>query len=283
MAPTSTMAPRRSTRLRSPSTSSDRAPLIVDTLDSPAPTPTTTLTPAPQCDPFPPPIDGGGAHHRCRCPGLPCQSSSLRLPSSSPPPPFPSRSSRALHQTIGRSPWHAFSRPRKRSLWQRKIYPLSPSSFTSLPIRNKLFLSSTWRLAPLSVTLTFFLLLQFPSLSFSASLVGSKVGNLVMPTEYMDENCDEIIGVGEVSKGRLELTRKWPYNEDVRCSVVIMAPPRQRLLLRWAKMDLFDKEETLECDDRIFVYDGKDDDAILLTPPTGICGHQPPSQVRVGG
>lgn len=100
-----------------------------------------------------------------------------------------------------------------------------------------------------------------------------------MPTEYMDENCDQIIGVGEVSKGRLELTRKWPYNEDVRCSVIIMAPPRQRLLLRWAKMDLFDKEETLECDDRIFVYDGKDDDAILLTPPTGICGHEAPSQV----
>lgn len=100
-----------------------------------------------------------------------------------------------------------------------------------------------------------------------------------MPTEYMDENCDEIIGVGEVSKGRLELTRKWPYNEDVRCSVTIMSPPRQRLLLRWAKMDLFDKEETMECDDRIYVYDGKDDDAILLTPPTGICGHKAPSEV----
>ena len=100
-----------------------------------------------------------------------------------------------------------------------------------------------------------------------------------MPTEYMDESCGEIIGVGEVSKGRLELTRKWPYNEDVRCSVTVMSPPRQRLLLRWAKMDLFDKEETMNCDDRIFVYDGKDDDAILLTPPTGICGHKPPKQV----
>ena len=120
----------------------------------------------------------------------------------------------------------------------------------------------------------------FLPLALSASLVGSKEGNLVMPTEYMDEKCDDIIGVGEVGKGRLELTRRWPYNEDMQCEVTIMAPVRQRLLLRWAKMDLFDKKETLVCEDRIFVYDGKDDDAILLTPPTGICGREAPSQVR---
>ena len=102
---------------------------------------------------------------------------------------------------------------------------------------------------------------------------------MVMPTEYMDENCDGIIGVGEVSKGRLELTRRWPYNEDMRCEITLMAPARQRLLMRWAKMDLFDKEDTSACEDRMFIYDGKDEDALLLTPPTGICGRKAPSQV----